>query len=97
MDEYTRCIHYHSALDIVALQFKCCNEYYPCYYCHEEEAGHSVQKWLKKEQEVKAVLCGNCKYELTIKEYLEGKNHCPACKSLFNPNCSGHHHLYFEI
>lgn len=39
-DDQTRCIHYHSAVDIIAIKFKCCNTYYPCFYCHEEEAGH---------------------------------------------------------
>src|SRR4029079_15193672 len=88
VDEYTRCVHYHSPLDIIAIKFKCCNEYYPCYHCHEEEAGHLVQTWAKNEHDTKAILCGICKHELTIDEYFQGNNECPFCHNKFNPKCS---------
>jgi uncharacterized CHY-type Zn-finger protein len=97
VDEYTRCIHYHSLLDVIAIKFKCCDEYYPCHYCHEEEAGHAQKVWEKNEFDEKAVLCGICKNELTINEYLASDSHCPYCHTAFNPNCSKHYHLYFEI
>jgi uncharacterized CHY-type Zn-finger protein len=97
VDEYTRCTHYHSQVDVIAIKFKCCNEYYPCYECHEEEAGHMREVWTKNEFDKKAVLCGICKNELTIHEYLASGNHCPNCHTDFNPNCSKHYHLYFEI
>ena len=96
IDEQTRCIHYHSPLDIIAIKFKCCNDYYPCYYCHKEGTDHPPQVWKKDEQNKKAVLCGICKYEMTIQEYLYSKNQCPSCCSKFNPNCSKHHSFYFE-
>lgn len=96
-DLETRCEHYHSALDIIAIKFKCCNEYYPCFQCHEETAGHSPQVWLANEREEKAILCGHCKNELTIRQYFESRNQCPVCKALFNPGCAQHYHLYFEI
>ncbi len=96
IDSKTRCIHYNSLADIIAIKFKCCNDYYPCYYCHLEEAGHTVQVWEKNEFDTKAILCGKCKNELTIKQYLMCNNHCPACNSKFNPNCINHHHFYFE-
>lgn len=48
-DNGTRCIHYHSALDIIAIKFKCCDVYYPCYECHAEEAGHTAQVWPKND------------------------------------------------
>jgi uncharacterized CHY-type Zn-finger protein len=95
-DNETRCVHYHSALDIIAIKFKCCNEYYPCYECHAEEAGHEAKVWKKEEWVTKAVLCGHCKGELSIQQYMESNNHCPNCKAAFNPNCSRHYHLYFE-
>lgn len=96
-DEQTRCIHYHSPLDIIAIKFKCCNEFYPCYQCHEEEAGHVAVIWSKEERNEKAILCGACRSVLTIHEYFNAGNVCPSCKSPFNPNCSLHYHLYFEV
>jgi len=97
IDDITRCIHYHSPVDIIAIKFKCCDRYYPCYECHKETAGHEAQVWNKAEWNVKAIFCGICKTELTIQEYLRSENFCPTCKSPFNPNCSKHYHLYFEV
>ena len=97
VDEYTRCVHYHSPLDVIAIKFKCCNEYYPCYECHVEIAGHKAEVWRKSEFDTKAILCGICNHEMTIHEYLASGNQCPHCNSAFNPNCSKHYHLYFEI
>ena len=97
IDDYTRCVHYYSPIDVIAIKFKCCDKYYPCYKCHEEAAGHPGQTWQKNEWKTKAILCGMCKTELTIEEYMRSGNHCPKCKAAFNPNCSKHYHLYFEI
>ena len=97
IDDYTRCIHYQSSLDVIAIKFKCCGEYYPCYTCHVEEAGHETQVWRKNEFGTQAILCGICKNEMTIAAYLKAKDHCPFCHASFNPNCSKHYHLYFEI
>ena len=97
VDENTRCVHYHSVLDIIAIKFKCCQTYYACIHCHEELTNHTPQVWKKEEWNNKAVFCGNCKYELTINEYLNSKYQCPSCSSSFNPKCSNHNHLYFEI
>ena len=97
VDDETRCVHYHSPLDIIAIKFRCCDEYYPCFSCHDEEAGHKAEVWKRNEFEIKAILCGVCKTELTIAEYLSCNNQCPVCKSAFNPGCSNHYHLYFEV
>ena len=96
VDDNTRCGHYHSPLDIIAIKFKCCDRYYPCYQCHEETADHPAQIWSKDEWDTKAILCGACKSELTINEYVRSGNRCPNCKAAFNPNCSKHYHLYFQ-
>jgi uncharacterized CHY-type Zn-finger protein len=96
VDDQTRCKHYHSLLDIIAIKFKCCNEYFPCYQCHEEVTDHEAKVWKKDEWNTKAILCGTCKEELTINEYFQSNNHCPHCSAAFNPNCSKHYHLYFE-
>ena len=96
IDDNTRCEHYHSPVDIIAIKFKCCSKYYPCFQCHKETAGHEAQIWSKDEWDTKAVLCGACKTELTIHEYMRSGNRCPNCQAEFNPNCSKHYHLYFQ-
>lgn len=94
-DDQTRCIHYHSRLDIIAIKFKCCGIYYPCYECHEALSGHEAETWAGSDYDQLAVLCGACKNQLTIRQYLDCKSQCPYCSAPFNPNCSRHYHLYF--
>lgn len=96
VDNQTRCVHWHSELDIIAIKFKCCDKYYPCFSCHEEVADHDHQIWLIAELNQKAILCGVCGKELSIKDYMSSNNTCPHCSSGFNPGCSKHYHLYFE-
>lgn len=96
IDQSTRCKHYHSDLDIIAIKFPCCDTYYPCYQCHEEHAGHRAKIRKREEFGERAVLCGACGYELTVNEYLQSPSTCPSCEEKFNPGCKIHHHLYFE-
>lgn len=96
LDDHTRCKHYHTERDIIAIKFACCDTYYPCFQCHEEAAGHSAKVWKQSEFDEKAVLCGNCGHELTINQYLNAASTCPYCKGAFNPGCERHYHLYFE-
>ncbi|WP_111317906.1 CHY zinc finger protein [Algoriphagus chordae] len=96
VDNQTRCQHWHSDLDVIAIKFKCCEKYYPCFSCHEEEADHQPEVWPKAEFDTKAILCGVCGSELTITEYQASGNTCPKCTVAFNPGCSKHYHLYFE-
>jgi len=96
IDERTRCVHYRSGLDIVAIKFNCCQTYYSCFYCHQAEAGHSAGIWPRAQFAEKAVLCGACGAELTIRQYIESRAVCPGCGSAFNPRCDSHYPLYFE-
>lgn len=96
VDEQTRCEHYHTELDIIAIKFKCCDTFYPCYQCHEAFENHPTEHWKPCEFEEKAILCGKCKELLSINEYL-GTNICPNCKASFNPKCANHYDLYFDI
>lgn len=96
VDNQTRCEHWHSALDIIAIKFICCGRYYPCHSCHEETAFHKAEVWPRDKFDEKAVLCGVCGHELTINEYMSCESACPKCASKFNPGCSKHYHLYFE-
>lgn len=96
VDDETRCVHYQSGLDVIAIKFSCCNSYYPCYYCHEETSGHKAERWKKEDFETAAILCGICKTEMSIRQYKSCNYKCPVCKTAFNPKCSNHNNLYFE-
>ncbi|MCB1106588.1 MAG: hypothetical protein KDK76_00660 [Chlamydiia bacterium] len=89
------CKHYHSPLDIVAIRFKCCSFFYPCYQCHEERADHLPKKWEEGDLDEKAILCTKCHRLLTIFEYLTCESVCPFCNASFNPKCCTHWHYYF--
>ena len=96
VDEETRCEHYHSELDIIAIKFKCCETFYPCYLCHNVCEDHEPKRWSSKELDEKAILCGYCRNVLSIREYLNTDS-CPNCNKQFNPRCSNHYHLYFDL
>ena len=97
LDGETRCTHWHSPRDIVAIRMKCCGEYYACKDCHDALADHPPQMWPLSERDTKAVLCGACGQELTIRQYMESGTCCPNCAAEFNPGCASHHHFYFEM
>ena len=96
VDEETRCAHYRSERDIIAIKFKCCGRWFPCYECHAEFAGHAAEVWRKSEFNEPVILCGGCGQMLTAREYLDSESVCPRCGRAFNPGCVSHHHLYFE-
>lgn len=96
LDSQTRCAHYNTALDIVAIKMKCCGIYYACKQCHDSLADHAIEAWPKYEWDQAAVLCGACGTELTIRQYLGCSDKCPRCSSPFNPGCHRHHPFYFE-
>ena len=95
IDAETRCAHWNTNLDIIAIKFKCCGEWFPCFECHSAIADHKASVWPKDEREAKAVLCGACGHKLTIAKYFECGSICPKCENRFNPGCAKHYHLYF--
>jgi len=97
LDDQTRCKHYQSERDIIAIKFKCCREYYSCYQCHHELADHDAVRWAVDEQYEQAILCGQCQHELRISDYLHSDFQCPHCGASFNPKCEDHWTLYFEV
>ena len=97
VDAATRCAHWHGARDIIALRFKCCGRWYPCYDCHSEMADHPPVVWPLAERDAEAVLCGACGHRLSIAAYLSCDATCPRCGAAFNPGCALHYHLYFEM
>ncbi|MFC5297111.1 CHY zinc finger protein [Brachybacterium tyrofermentans] len=95
VDEQTRCIHYRTSLDVIAIRFACCGEYHPCHLCHEETADHSSRPWPAGSRGELAILCGVCWTEMRIDEYVAAED-CPWCGAAFNPGCALHHPMYFE-
>ena len=96
VDPETRCAHYHTERDVVALKFGCCEAYYPCFRCHNAVADHDLEPWPRARFDDPAVLCGVCGTELTVEAYLEADHECPHCEAPFNPGCGDHAPRYFE-
>lgn len=96
IDSLTRCAHYGSPRDIVAIRMKCCGIFYACKDCHEALAGHAIERWTRDELDLIAVLCGACGSEMSITRYLECASACPTCHAPFNAACRDHYHCYFE-
>lgn len=94
VDAETRCIHYATPLDVIAIKFPCCGEFYPCHLCHAGSAAHPAEQWPAEAQDEQAVLCGVCGHLLTIAEYARAEA-CPSCAAPFNPGCKLHWTLYF--
>ncbi|HEY5881721.1 MAG TPA: CHY zinc finger protein [Nakamurella sp.] len=96
VDDQTRCAHYSGPTDVIAIKFKCCGSYYPCFECHRECAGHPARQWPADEWAERAILCGVCRTEHPIRTYLNVLS-CPACHADFNERCRLHRHLYFAV
>ncbi|SDN52807.1 Uncharacterized protein, contains Zn-finger domain of CHY type [Klenkia soli] len=94
VDAQSRCEHYATDLDVVAIRFACCEPFYGCHLCHAECADHDAVVWPAEDRSVRAVLCGVCRRTLSIAEYVVADG-CPHCAASFNPGCRLHQHLYF--
>jgi len=97
LDSKTRCRHYHTKRDVIAIKCSCCLTYYACHACHLALADHSLVPWPDHSDDTEAVLCGVCGLELGIGEYLVGAEACPRCHAEFNPKCALHHDWYFHL
>jgi len=96
LDRETRCAHYNSPRDIIAIKMKCCLTYYACKDCHDALADQAIEVWPCGEWDQPAVLCGACGVELSIRRYLDCGDQCPSCQAQFNPGCKSHYPFYFE-
>lgn len=96
LDAETRCVHYHSTLDVVAIRMACCSIYYACKDCHDMLADRDIRVWPRSEWSACAALCRACGCELTIHQYMNSGCRCPHCNAGFNPVCRNHYHFYFE-
>lgn len=96
VDPETRCAHYDTERDVIALRFGCCGEYYPCFECHDAVTAHEAEPWPRDRFDESAVLCGACGAELTVGGYRECGYACPECGAAFDPGCADHEDRYFE-
>ncbi|RZH67713.1 CHY zinc finger protein [Natrinema altunense] len=92
----TRCAHYDTDQDVVAFTFACCEDFFPCFRCHEAVTDHEAVPWPRARFDEPSVLCGCCGTALTVPNYLAAEYDCPACDAAFNPGCAKHADLYFE-
>lgn len=97
LDEETRCAHYHSDRDVVAIRFRCCDEFFACIHCHDALTDHEPAVWPREAFDEAAVRCGVCGSTFSIASYLESGDACPVCGAAFNPGCAAHHHCYFDV
>jgi uncharacterized CHY-type Zn-finger protein len=56
-----------------------------------------AQVWPTAEFDARAILCGGCGQQLTIRDYFACDSACPRCRRQFNPGCANHYHLYFDL
>lgn len=96
IDGDTRCAHYDTDRDVVALRFGCCETYFSCHRCHAALTDHEALPWPRDRFDEPAVRCGVCGAAMTPPTYLGADHACPACDAPFNPGCANHAHLYFE-
>jgi uncharacterized CHY-type Zn-finger protein len=97
VDPETRCAHYRTDRDVVAIRFRCCGTYYPCSECHATVTDHPPERWPADTFDTTAVLCGVCGTELTVRAYLHCGDTCPHCEAAFNPGCRRHRDRYFVV
>jgi len=97
VDAETRCAHYDTELDVVALRFPCCGVYYPCFRCHEAVTDHEPARVPRERFDEPTVLCGVCDTTLSAAAYLDCDDTCPACGASFNPGCRHHRDRYFAV
>lgn len=97
VDAETRCAHYDTARDIVALRFPCCDAYFPCFRCHRAVTDHDSKRVPGEAFDEPAVLCGVCETPLSVGAYLDCEDTCPDCGASFNPGCRRHRERYFDI
>jgi uncharacterized CHY-type Zn-finger protein len=97
VDSETRCAHYHTGRDVIAIAFPCCDVFYPCFECHEACCEHEPARWPPDRFDERAVLCGVCGAVLRIDAYLASEHRCLHCEAAFNPRCANHWKRYFRL
>ena len=90
----SRCKHYHSKLDVLALESSCCNKFYSCVKCHDEMENHAMIPWDSDTSLNRhALLCGVCEKTFSIRTWdmynyiCLSSQHCTLrCQKCWNKN-----------
>lgn len=91
-DGQSRCIHYHSVLDVVANKCAICRKFYSCFKCHDDMENHKYGAI--PHTEAASVMCGVCGNQFSYAEYAQMGSSCRVCKASFNPRCALHKDIY---
>ena len=97
VDSETRCAHYRTPRDVIAIAFPCCGTFFPCFECHAACSDHDAERWPADRFDARAILCGVCRERASIETYLESEHRCPNCEARFNPGCANHWERYFAV
>ncbi|PSP75020.1 hypothetical protein BRC86_04575 [Halobacteriales archaeon QS_3_64_16] len=97
VDSETRCSHYRTDWDVIAITLPCCETFFPCFECHETYCEHEAERWPPDRFDERAILCGVCDSVLAIETYLASEHRCPHCEAAFNPGCTNHWDRYFRV
>lgn len=98
VDGESRCAHWRSSVDVVAMRFKCCGAFYGCAGCHVAVAGHAPERWdVRRDRDEIVAMCGVCGTQYPLKGYLANGDACSTCGADWNPGCRKHRELYFKV
>ncbi len=84
------CCHYDGPLDVVRNMCATCGRYWECYLCHAEAADHPFGRM--PIDAPFSTQCGSCGGVMAY-----GHERCSHCGQGFNPGCSLHAHIYYDL
>lgn len=88
--EAVGCPHYNGPLDVVRNRCATCGHYWECYLCHAEVSDHPFGK-----MPVDAPFSTQCGACAGFMPY--GHERCLHCGQGFNPGCSMHAAIYYDL
>lgn len=88
--EAVGCPHYNGPLDMVRNMCATCGRYWECYLCHAEAADHPFGRM--PVDAPFSTQCGSCGGVMAY-----GHERCSHCGQGFNPGCSLHAHIYYDL
>jgi uncharacterized CHY-type Zn-finger protein len=91
VDEHTRCVHYATELDIIAIRFACCDRYYPLPLCAIPRlTDHPARTVATRASGTSPPSCARmCWTELTIDPLCQAG--CEPLRIREEPEHHGHH------
>ncbi|WP_080792591.1 CHY zinc finger protein [Corynebacterium pacaense] len=88
------CRHYNSEYDVVLNRCSTCGEFWACHLCHAEATEHPFGRMPLDAPD--STRCGACGLLMGYAEY-SAQPRCPGCGHPFNPGCSLHAGIYFDL